>query len=203
MEGFQSHVVIDYNEYSVIDERGMPETILAPEFEGKDFHASPMQPHPVLGARIGNPRDGAEVAKRLNVKQDDAVLIGTRGPEAEVQLLTSIPNSYLQYLTDNRHDPDVARDGLASLRQVMRTTGSSSNMFLASSLPADDAKQYGWLVESGLMTDIISQDGQSLRDMGISPAQRNPIENAGRPMWMRQTAQKEESAPVNYINKND
>lgn len=183
--GFRGHVVIDYNEYSLIDGTGLSQTFQAPDFEGRDFTTSPTKPHSVLGLSMVGPHDVAEAAKRLNVKADQGVFIGTVGGlTGRVCLATSISDTYLDYLHEHRDDARVAREGLASLRQILRAAGVGGNSFFISP-EKDEANivRYGWLVEAGLVLDVVSAAGKSLiSNHRLGPRQDNPFSAAARSM---------------------
>lgn len=60
--GFRAHVVIDHNEYAVIDGAGATKVIQAPELAGTDFRSQPERNHPLLGFWVASPKDVLDLA---------------------------------------------------------------------------------------------------------------------------------------------
>lgn len=159
------HVVIDHNEYSTIDADGTHEVVSAPELAGVKFTGDPAAPHPFLDRKIDGPPAVAAMAKELQAQNalDAPVLILTKGPWSEVDLIAKLPTALLGDL------------GIASgrakawLRSVGRTTGAGGYRFI---LVSDDtyqqyAKPLKKLLGDKLITDVVSASGASLMYNGV------------------------------------
>lgn len=157
---FQSHVVIDTNEYSVIDRDGYAST------EKKDFgQPKPFQDAEWGGLKIEGPADVMAMAKKLQVDDGAITLIHTNA-QNQVKSITTIPESVAAGKRAAQH---IARAALgqngANLFAVGRSAAALGNI-------------------GGLVTDsiLVSADGtvQSLRASGairggnIYPARRTP-----------------------------
>lgn len=157
---FQSHVVIDTNEYSVIDRDGYTST------EKKDFgQPKPFQDAEWGGLKIEGPADVMAMAKKLQVDDGAITLIHTNA-QNQVKSITTIPESVAASKRAAQH---IARAALgqngANLFAVGRSAAALGNI-------------------GGLVTDsiLVSADGtvQSLRATGairggnIYPARRDP-----------------------------
>lgn len=158
--GFQGHVVIDRNEYAVIDEKGYPTVVAAPQLDGVDFHAKPELEHKLLGLLLNSPEQVATFAKALQIEGGHATVVFTRA-KGEVQLLVDLPVALLQ---------DDSKVGIAKLkgviRRMARAVGAGGNRFVV--LP-EGAHSDGlrFLIEQGLFIDVVSADGASLNQVGV------------------------------------
>lgn len=160
-EGFRGHVVIDHNEYAVLNREGRGTVISAPELANIDFHSAPELQHTLLGTRIGSPRDLATIGKALQLEGGYATVILTRR-QGQVQLLMDLPAALLE---------DQSKLGKARvkavLRRMARAAGAGGNRFLV--VPnARDRKRLEHLVENGIFTDVVTQDGESAQT-SVSP----------------------------------
>lgn len=156
-EGFRGHVVIDHNEYAVLNREGRGTVISAPELANIDFHSAPELQHTLLGTRIGSPRDLATIGKALQLEGGYATVILTRR-QGQVQLLLDLPAALLE---------DQSKLGKARvkavLRRMARAAGAGGNRFLV--VPnARDRKRLEHLVENGIFTDVVTQSGESTVD---------------------------------------
>lgn len=156
-EGFRGHVVIDHNEYAVLNREGRGTVISAPELANIDFHSAPELQHTLLGTRIGSPRDLATIGKALQLEGGYATVILTRR-QGQVQLLMDLPAALLE---------DQSKLGKARvkavLRRMARAAGAGGHRFLV--VPnARDRKRLEHLVENGIFTDVVTQSGESTVD---------------------------------------
>src|SRR3546814_20026891 len=78
VDGFQSHVVIDHNEYATISDQGESQVVAAPQLDGVDFTASPELAHELLGYKVSSPFDIAHLAKTLQMPHGHADRKSTR-----------------------------------------------------------------------------------------------------------------------------
>jgi hypothetical protein len=118
IDGFRGHVIVDFNEYSALDERGRGEPI-ARDFQAEDFTATPEAPHPILGRTVTSPLDLADLAKIAKPDDGSHVVILTN-TRSEVNQVTSLPNDFFQ-LIDNSSGKSRAA---AILRSMAREGGS-------------------------------------------------------------------------------
>jgi hypothetical protein len=162
LPGFQGHVVIDHNEYSVIHNWG-EETIKAPHLNGTNFTSMPEMEHAMLGVKITSPDAVARAAKTLQVPDGHATLILTTAP-GETQLLVDIPMGALENL---KSGDDMVR-AKALVRRMTRAAGAGGNRFIV--LPAGaniQAPVFLKLLGHGVVTDVVSADGDSLQGKGF------------------------------------
>jgi hypothetical protein len=162
LPGFQGHVVIDHNEYSVIHNWG-EETIQAPHLNGTDFTGMPEMEHQMLGVRLTSPDAVARAAKALQVPNGHATLILTTA-RGDTQLLVDVPMAALEKATSG--------DGItrvkALVRRMTREAGAGGNRFMV--LPAGvnlDHVPFLRMLGHGVVTDVVSADGQSLQGQGF------------------------------------
>jgi hypothetical protein len=157
--GFRGHVVIDHNEYSVIDSAGEVSTVEAPEFAGVDFYADPAVPNDSLGRSIYTPEDAGRIARAV-ARDDQAVIITTAGgSEARVQVITSVPIRVLDHAKEA--DSGEQRRLLEAVLIMARNTGSGGNAFVV--LPASVAQPRDYAFLRGRFArDVFSADGQPI-----------------------------------------
>lgn len=157
---FRSHVVIDHNEYSVIDAGGTVQTVKAPELGGIDFKSRPELEHALLGVKLARARDVAMIGKILQVPNEHATVI-TTDRRSRVQLLVDLPAALLK---------DTSKLGLARLKAVVRRaareTGSGGRRFLV--LPEDgEVSDFAPLMREGIFADVVQADGFALTQVGV------------------------------------
>lgn len=153
--GFRGHVVIDHNEYTVIDSSGRHQTIAAPALAGKDFKSAPSVPHPLLGTMILGPRDAATMAKRLQTPNAHGTLVLT-DRRGRVNLIVDAP---LDALRRGVEIPKIK----AIIRRMTRETGSGGHRMLV--IPASEALgDFLHLTDSGVVSDVINANGDSAVD---------------------------------------
>lgn len=160
--GFQGHVVIDHNEYSVIHNWG-EETIKAPHLNGRNFTGMPEMEHAMLGVKLTGPESVARAAKALQVPDGHATLILTTAP-GETQLLVDVPMAALA--------KGVTGDGItrvkALVRRMTRTAGAGGNRFIVLPNGADiKAPAFVKMLAHGVVTDVVNAGGQSLQGEGF------------------------------------
>jgi hypothetical protein len=158
--GFKGHVVIDHNEYSMIDKDGRHYTVQAPEFDSMDFKTDMEQPHAALGISISSPFGVAEAAKRIEAREGEAILISTAGGKNEINLIASIPLNFLEAAGAER------TEALAALRRLRRAAGSGGHAFVV--LPGDTVPpyKYNWLMYTGAVSDVTTRNGDSMAQSG-------------------------------------
>ncbi|MCV2218893.1 PLxRFG domain-containing protein [Thauera sp. Sel9] len=179
-EAFRGHVVIDHNEYSVIDARGRAETIKAPELAGIDFKSRPELEHELLGVKLSRPKDVAMMGKILQVQNGHATII-TTDRRLRVQLLVDLPAALLK---------DRSKVGIARLKAVVRRaareTGSGGSRFLV--LPENGhAAHFDFLMREGIFKDVVQADGLALSESGVEAA-RDFMDSGLRSIAMREEA---------------
>lgn len=161
--GFQGHVVIDHNEYSVIHNWG-EETIQAPHLNGTDFTGMPEMRHAMLGVKITSPDAVARAAKALQVPDGHSTLILTTA-RGETQLLVDVPMGALEKM---KTGDDITKVK-ALVRRMTREAGAGGNRFMV--LPAGvnlDQVPFLRLLGHGVVTDVVSADGKSLQGEGFA-----------------------------------
>lgn len=178
VSGFRGHVVIDHNEYAVIDREGRSKVIQDDTLNGTDFTGNPAVPHKLLGQVLNSPRAVAGFAKELQTPQGHATLVLATRP-GEVQLIVDVPMGALN---------DTSRQGIlkgkAMIRRMARDSGSSGNRFII--LPDGvDVKALGVWAREGVFTDVVSADGVSFRETTADPVKRDFIDD-GRAMEVRE-----------------
>lgn len=178
--GFKAHVVIDHNEYGVIDSHGDDSVVQDEALGGIDLHGDPSLDHDLLGMSVTDPASAAVVGKRLEAlgQAEAPVLVMTQGRRAEVSLIASVPSATIRRLSEKGGETKAR----AWLRRVGSKTGSGSNIFLSVS-DTDMERLSGELrnlVVSGLVTDVVSSSGVSLRALRIHPHERDPFSYSPR-----------------------
>ncbi len=160
--GFRGHVVIDHNEYARIDADGKSQVVPAPELAGVDFYAAPALDHPLLGTGINNFLEVAEAGKRLqaHLRNGAPVLVLTAaGSVSRVNLIASVPLGLMDAAHQRHHRAK------AWLRGLGRESGSGGHVFLATTRGdmRTGGARYLRMIEAGLVTDVVDEDGKSLR----------------------------------------
>lgn len=178
--GFKTHVVIDHNEYGIIDSHGDDSVVQDEALGGIDFHGDPSLDHDLLGMSVTDPDSAAVLGKRLEAlgQAEAPVLVMTQGRRAEVSLIASVPSATIRSLSEKGGETKAR----AWLRRVGSKTGSGSNIFLSVS-DTDMERLSGelrHLVVSGLVTDVVSSSGVSLRALRIHPHERDPFSYSPR-----------------------
>lgn len=135
--GFRRHVVIDHNEFAVIDERGASEVLQ------KDFgiKKSTDIPHDLLESAIQGPNDLATLGATLQNKDDFFTLIA-RDYQAKVAAIAEFPVSILSASKLKL---------LATLRRFARQAGAQDVFAVAPGAHMrafDDAVRAGWLEDA-------------------------------------------------------
>lgn len=161
VSGLRGHVIIDHNEYGYIAKDGSVTVKEADYLVGVNFHATPSVDHPLLGAMLLDPKDVALAAKALQseLKSGGPVLIMTKGTNAEVELIASVPHGLL----DRLHQHHGRAKGW--LRGIGRASGAGSHRFLLVSEQNynDRREDLKALISSGIVTDVLDEGGRSLR----------------------------------------
>ena len=170
---FRGHVIVDHNEYSVIDKMGGHYTTKK-DFGGYKPRTNPKMPHPSLGQSILSPSDLAAVASRLPANKDEATLIAT-GADGMVSAVTSFPLDLLE-VSENDGSKQAKRkfwQTTARIRRLRAAAGAGGYVFAVT--PNPEALQGAW--QNGLFADVVdSNRGESMGgqwDLGLSQKQIN------------------------------
>jgi hypothetical protein len=158
--GFRSHVVIDHNQYAVINQNGESEVVKDATLNGTDFSGAPELEHELLGVKLNSPEAAVRLAKALQVPEGHATLILTQR-ESRVQLIVDVPMGLLKDVSDQ----SIAK-GKAVIRRMARDTGSGGRRFLILPERAGTRAFEKW-IEQGVFTDVVSASGESLREIGF------------------------------------
>jgi diguanylate cyclase (GGDEF)-like protein len=149
--GFLGHVVIDHNEYSVLDASGWHKTIQDDKLGSADFRADPVVQSDLLGAEVKGPRDVVDLAKRVQKPDMATVVMTVAGETGRVNLVVDLPADALR-----SHAPRMG----ALIRRMARGSGSGGNRFLV--LPDGYPKAaFQHLITYGVFTDVVGADGTS------------------------------------------
>lgn len=145
--GFLGHVIIDHNEYGVIEVKNdkAVSKVVKHDFGGYDPKNSPRIPGPLLGKQLINPAQLANAAKQLQQKSGYATVIATTAA-GNVQAIVEFP----QHLLENDLTWSKAR-----LKRLTSASGSGGHIFIVTE---GSAKKLAALAEAGLVTDIYGSD---------------------------------------------
>lgn len=168
--GFQSHVVIDFNQYAVIGATGVAEVIEDENLGSEDFWADPDTPNDLLGFHIKMPSDTAQLAKKLQ-EPGRAVFVGANN-KGQVTLLTSMPSTLM---TDLTVVDEFRKEGLATLRRLKRTSGSGGYGFLLVNTDRD-VHRYAHLIQKGVVRDVIAPSGASAATLRLADYPGDAVE---------------------------
>lgn len=154
--GFKGHVIIDYNEYSVIDPQNRTERYMS-DFGGYVNGLKPTQNHPLLGQRILGRADASEIAAQLKAKDGFATVV-TTNVNGEVQAIAEYPYEML-YGPKGLKATELHLDGGRRLEQLVNMSGSQGAYVVQK-----DAGGVNALMEAGLINDaIIGEPGKQRR----------------------------------------
>lgn len=156
--GFLGHVVIDHNEYAVIRDGGKVQKFSAPELAATDYRENPAVKHMLLRASVTNPRQVVQLGKALQIKGDHATLVLMSGNLTN--LIVDVPTSMLQ-----AGDKASIAKMKAIMRRMARESGSGHHRFMILPEGAGIAS-FSAFVTEGVVTDVVSADGRSLREQG-------------------------------------
>lgn len=157
--GMRAHVVIDHNEYAVLDADGQHQVVKAPELNGRDFTSAPALEHELLGVKVTGPGEVAQLAKSLQIPQGHATLV-LNDADSRVQLLVDVPMGALRDTS-----PAGLVKGKALMRRMARTSGSGGHRFIVLPDGVDVDQFHAW-VNEGVVTDVVSADGTTARANG-------------------------------------
>jgi len=141
LAGFRGHVVIDQDEYSIIDAGG--DTMHRVTRHGSP-RGEPELRHDALSQTIDGPGALARVASTLKAKEGFAVMVSTSG-RGQVMALAEIPEVALSGATKS-----LQMRAMARVRRFARMTGSPNGVFVISKNPAS----LDFLIENHLATDV-------------------------------------------------
>lgn len=158
--GMLGHIVIDHNEYSVIQGSGQVQRVTAPELAAIDFKSKPTLAHNLLNVEIGGPADVVTLAKALQIPGGHATLVLT-GSDGRVSLLLDLPAAMLD---------DASPEGLGKVKGVMRAlareSGSGGHRFIVLPAGAQTNFAMGELIRFGVVSDVVTAAGDSMRMKG-------------------------------------
>lgn len=158
--GMLGHIVIDHNEYSVIQGSGQVQRVAAPELAAVDFKSKPTLAHNLLNVEVGGPVDVASIAKALQIPGGHATLVLT-GSDGRVSLLLDLPAAMLD---------DASPEALGKVKGVMRAlareSGSGGHRFLVLPAGAQTNFAMGELIRLGVVSDVVTAAGDSMRMNG-------------------------------------
>lgn len=167
VSGFKGHVVIDHNEYALIDSSDNAQVFKSDDLGGVDFGKNPAVGHDLLGMAISDPKHVAFAAKILQSlnQLDNPVLVITKGSRGEVSLIASVPPGAIP---DSKDSKNANAKASAWLRSVGRKTGAGGHFFLIVSdkMLDDGKKKYVDLIRSGIVLDVVTESGRSLQEAG-------------------------------------
>lgn len=156
---FRGHVVIDTNQYTVIDDDGVGKVFDA-DFGGAEPHkgtTGKAQHFPLLGMQINGARSIAAVGAAI--KRPDAVaLVGVNSDSTQTGAVVYAGEVSVAVLADPKQRLRLR----AAISMATRASGSGSGMFMANVPPEhfDAAKD---LVRAGLLRDAVSTEGIGAR----------------------------------------
>jgi len=162
--GFKYHVVIDHNEYYTIDQGsyGRVRGTLTKDEGLRAKHTAfdnPEIPHPLIGQQVAGPKDAARVAVSLQHDGFLSVFV-TAGPVNKIGVIAEVPLSTL-----NANTSMAKLRLLAAVRRMSKEGGSDGHLFAV--MPDSiTPEQKSMLARSGIFTDIIDADGNSLSVRG-------------------------------------
>lgn len=179
--GFRSHVIIDHKEYGVIDEDGRTHVVEDERLSGINFHDQPELDHDMLGIRLTQPADVAIYAKAMQSRGEleRPVLVMTQGQYAEVSLLMSMPVDAIPGYGDRKG----VTKAKGWIRSIGRKIGAGSHIFaLVSDHDASKyEKQLAQLIREGIVTDVVSSSGKSMRMTGVHPMSGGSLWSTNKP----------------------
>ena len=158
--GMLGHVVIDFNEYSVIQSGGQVQRVDAPELAGIDFKSKPELQHQLLNTEIGGPDDVVSIAKALQIPGGHATLVLT-GSDGRVSLLLDLPAAML-----DDSSPEARGKVKAVMRALARESGSGGHRFIVLPAGAQTNFAMGELIRFGVVSDVVTAGGDSMRMNG-------------------------------------
>ncbi|OWT53392.1 PLxRFG domain-containing protein [Candidimonas nitroreducens] len=158
--GFRQHVIIDHNEYSVINANGDQVTYPAPHLDGVDFTASPALAHPLIGQRLESIPHVVDIAKQLQTPNGYATLVALDA-NRHINLLADIP---LAMVKDNTPAGQLKLNEL--VRRAIAESGAGGDRFIVLPHGENIGPALGPMTR-GLAADIVNADGSSARLSGL------------------------------------
>lgn len=157
MPGLRYHVVIDHNQYGVLDALGNPWVEFADGWKNEDFSSNPEVPHLALGARISSAHALASIAKKMEHSEGYGVIIGTNA-DSRAHLIMSVPLETMKNATTEMGNRIRV---VAALRRITREAGVAGHLFLL--IPDGDVSDYRDLNLKDIITDVLNvETGASL-----------------------------------------
>jgi orotate phosphoribosyltransferase len=158
MPGFKGHVIIDHNEYGVINiEKDGADTVISSDVFDKELTGgysenNPIVPHNALRRIIGGPEELAEVGKLIERKDGYFTLIGL-GARMNVLSIAEFPRDLL-------NKPDFYL--LGALRRFARHSGADAVAAVGDE--SDGLDKLHMAVDKGVLLDVIdSKTGENSR----------------------------------------
>ena len=156
-DSFAGHVVINTNEYTVIDADGSGDQVMAPELRSIDYKSDPEVPHDFINTLVAGPTQVGQMGVAL-ARDDNYVLVMTGRADRQVSAITSVPAEYIDKGMQTKAGQRRLR---AQLRRLARESGSAGFLFVV--LPKGKTLSGA----SGLMpfvTDVIDARGRAMTD---------------------------------------
>ena len=154
MDGFLGHVIIDQDEYSVIDADHGHRTHA---IKGGTAGQAEM-PHDLLGRSIMSPSAIMEIAKEIQRKDGFVTLVSRSGGTGRITAIAEVPEPLLTGIS-----PKALAQSLIRVRRFARMSGGM-DVFAVSSNPV----ALSHLVRDGAIIDAASSD-VSIRRTGVNP----------------------------------
>ena len=156
LEGFKGHVVVDHNEYAVIDQNG--EYVLhqrdLPQQCDRDIYEVP---HNALNQSMLNSSEVANVGKMIERRNGFFTLIG-RSPDGRTSAIAEAPTALLTQDNDNKRL-------YVTLKRFAVQTGSTNIVAVCG---AEQMELLQPLVASGLLMDVVDIETRTARGAHIS-----------------------------------
>lgn len=148
VKGFKGHVIVDSNEYTVIDSSFRPAKQVR-NF-GEDALLTPSLDHPVLGTKVDSNEAIADIAKKLQTPKGWATLIGTS--KGRVRSIMEVEEGQLS-------NPKKA----AAIARRFATQTGSANIYLHTSdqFWNDNLTTLTKGIKEGFIIDAVSEKGNS------------------------------------------
>lgn len=190
---FASHVVIDTNQYSVIDRDGMSETFDDKTLASIDHQGDPEVPHDAIGLEIPHSEALALMAPKI-VQNSNAVVLITKA-NGQIGLVTSVPMSLLRQGKPDGHGQQPPVKFLAALRRLTRAGGLGGRLFVVLPKNADASENYQWM--HSFAQDVVDHNGNGKIQVTGGVELDNLLGNVSGsiPPRRKMAAMKEKEAP--------
>jgi len=144
IDGFKGHVIIDYNEYGLIDGTNRTGEVVKANLGAVPEKAE--LEHDAMLHMIKDPGSLANLARTLQAKAGFDVLLATKST-GEVNAIAEVPHDLLM----KTQGPAGLR-AIARVRRFKRMSGSAGLAFVVS----DNPKELDHLIKAGVLTDAVN-----------------------------------------------